>query len=1528
MRNTGPRSQHTVSIARELQAELRGVCSQQRRTEARTCTENGEGGAGRGATARRTEEWSVATRRRQTGEHVGPQRGGHAGVENEIRPSSMKQESVGVGFVPQPHQASAPPRLPCAVADALPGPWSTTPANAHARPRPPFAAFHHSRQPAKIRERPVGPPYPFTDPYQRPVLQPSAASSPPRLTDRRRVRLTWQLRQLALSAYTARCSTTMSAPHEYHCQDALESPDDSDEDLELLDPIGSNPELSDPPHNASSAERRSLHELGARIPLRNLRVGRLRGNSHMRPTDPEAESLRGLVDDDDASHKHHSPQNSIGTIGDDDAPLLPGGSPRRRERPQGRMARLKSHVRLPSFMSGSRPLTPPEPSADQPEAEDHDPSSNRTVAVGQVQASKFPPNAVSNAKYTPWSFLPRTLYNEFSYFFNMYFLLVALSQVIPALRIGYLSTYIAPLAFVISITLGKEASDDIQRRRRDAEANSEAYTVLRFDDPSASSGRSSGLGPRRNKLRRKSKTSRPSRASDVEDEEENLNGARPTSSVSEIVKPSRDLKVGDILKLGKDQRVPADLVILAAYASDNVVQESQAPEAPLPAQANLIDTDGDDTGATQIASEAQKENAGSGNDASGEAFIRTDQLDGETDWKLRLASSLTQSLDVSEFTRLRIVAGKPDKKVNDFVGTVELLPKQRSGYDPHVDEQAAGEDTKSAPLTIDNTAWANTVLASTSTVLGVVVYTGPQTRQALSTSPSRSKVGLLELEINSLTKILCFLTLALSFILVALKGFDAEDDRPWYVSVMRFLILFSTIVPISLRVNLDMGKSVYARFIEKDQGIPGTVVRTSTIPEDLGRVEYLLSDKTGTLTQNEMEMKKIHVGTVSYANEAMDEVTTYVQQAFSLPPAEGSNPSVLITPSSTYTVPATSATRTRREIGSRVRDVVLALALCHNVTPTMEEVNGEMVNAYQASSPDEIAIVKWTENVGLRLLQRDRHSITLQSVDTGRTVVRVQILNVFPFTSEGKRMGIVVKFFHGTETRPTDNGEIWFYQKGADTVMTSIVAANDWLDEETANMAREGLRTLVVGRKKLSPQQYASFSRQYSDASLSLHGRDAAMASVVQDFLENDLELLGVTGVEDKLQRDVKPSLELLRNAGIKIWMLTGDKVETARCVAVSSKLVARGQYIHTIAKRKHSSLPRLRTITNFSIVKRKDLANDSLNFLRGKPDACLLIDGESLALMLTHYREDFISVAVRLPTVVACRCSPTQKADVAKLIRAFTKKRICCIGDGGNDVSMIQAADVGVGIVGKEGKQASLAADFSIEQFCYLTKLLVWHGRNSYKRSAKLAQFVIHRGLIISVCQTIYSIASKFEPIALYRDWLLVGYATLYTMAPVFSLVLDRDVDESLANLYPELYKELTTGRSLSYRTFFIWVFVSIYQGSMIQGLSQILVGLDPFERMVAVSFTVLVLNELCMVAAEITTWHPIMIFTILGTAAIYFGSIPFLGEYFDLKFVVSVGFLWRSIAILAIALVPPYAGKVIGRTIRPPSYRKVQAV
>lgn len=225
------------------------------------------------------------------------------------------------------------------------------------------------------------------------------------------------------------------------------------------------------------------------------------------------------------------------------------------------------------------------------------------------------------------------------------------------------------------------------------------------------------------------------------------------------------------------------------------------------------------------------------------------------------------------------------------------------------------------------------------------------------------------------------------------------------------------------------------------------------------------------------------------------------------------------------------------------------------VTPVY---NDDGTVTYQASSPDEVAIVKWTESVGLRLTFRDRTRIELQTPTGAR--ISFDVLDIFPFTSESKRMGIVV--------RDAQTGEITFLQKGADVVMAKIVQRNDWLEEETANMAREGLRTLVMARRRLSDQSYNAFREQYHQASVRLDGRNEAMAAVVEQVLEHDLELLGLTGVEDKLQDEVKSTLELLRNAGIKIWMLTGDKIETATCIAISTKLVARNQYIHQVAKR------------------------------------------------------------------------------------------------------------------------------------------------------------------------------------------------------------------------------------------------------------------------------------------------------------------------------------------------------------------------
>ncbi|XP_014391402.1 PREDICTED: probable phospholipid-transporting ATPase IIB isoform X4 [Myotis brandtii] len=876
---------------------------------------------------------------------------------------------------------------------------------------------------------------------------------------------------------------------------------------------------------------------------------------------------------------------------------------------------------------------------------------------------------------------------------------------------------------------------------------------------------------------------------------------------------------------------------------------------------------------------------------AGSCFIRTDQLDGETDWKLRVAVSCTQRLpalgDLFSISAY-VHAQKPQLDIHSFEGTFT-----REDSDPPIHES----------LSIENTLWASTVVAS-GTVIGVVIYTGKETRSVMNTSNPKNKVGLLDLELNQLTKALFLALVALSVVMVTLQGFVG----PWYRNLFRFLLLFSYIIPISLRVNLDMGKAAYGWMMMRDENIPGTVVRTSTIPEELGRLVYLLTDKTGTLTQNEMVFKRLHLGTVSYGTDTMDEIQSHIRSSYTQLHSQASGNNTSSTPPRKA---QSSGPKVRKSVSSRVHEAVTAIALCHNVTPVYESragVTGETEYAevdqdfsdenrtYQASSPDEVALVQWTESVGLTLVNRDLTSMQLRT--PGGQILTYCVLQMFPFTSEGKRMGIIV--------RDESTAEITFYMKGADAVMSTIVQYNDWLEEECGNMAREGLRTLVVAKRALTEEQYQDFESRYMQAKLSVHDRALKVAAVVES-LEREMQLLCLTGVEDRLQADVRPTLEMLRNAGIKIWMLTGDKLETATCIAKSSHLVSRAQDIHV-----------------FRPVASRGEAHLELNAFRRKHDCALVISGDSLEVCLRYYEHELVELACQCPAVVCCRCSPTQKAHIVKLLQQHTGKRTCAIGDGGNDVSMIQAADCGIGIEGKEGKAASLAADFSITQFKHIGRLLMVHGRSSYKRSAALGQFVMHRGLIISTMQAVFSSVCYFASVPLYQGFLMVGYATIYTMFPVFSLVLDQDVKPDMAMLYPELYKDLTKGRSLSFKTFLVWVLISIYQGGILMYGALVLFESE-FVHVVAISFTALILTELLMVALTVRTWHWLMVVAEFLSLGCYVASLAFLNEYFDLAFITTMTFLWKVSAITVVSCLPLYVLKYLKRKLSPPSYSKL---
>ncbi|KAG7278794.1 LOW QUALITY PROTEIN: hypothetical protein CRUP_019100 [Coryphaenoides rupestris] len=546
----------------------------------------------------------------------------------------------------------------------------------------------------------------------------------------------------------------------------------------------------------------------------------------------------------------------------------------------------------------------------------------------------------------------------------------------------------------------------------------------------------------------------------------------------------------------------------------------------------------------------------------------------------------------------------------------------------------------------------------------------------------------------------------------------------------------------------------------------------------------------GTLTQNEMFFKRLHLGTVSYGTDTMDEIQSHIVQSYAQAAPQSANGVAGGATPSRKSQPS-AAPKVRKSVVSRVHEAVKAIALCHNVTPVYEArpaANGDAEaaaattttttttaeaeqeyddasRAYQASSPDEVALVQWTESVGLTLVTRDLASLKLRT-PSGQ-ILTFHILQIFPFTSESKRMGVIVR----------RTGEITFYMKGADVAMATIVQYNDWLEEECGNMAREGLRTLVVAKKCLSRSSTRTLRAATNQAKLSIHDRTLKVAAVAW---KRELELLCLTGVEDQLQADVRPTLELLRNAGIKVC--------------------------------------------------------------------------------LRYYEHEFVELA--------CQC-PAVKAQIVTLLQQHTSKQdlrhrsglshhtdTASTCDGGNDVSMIQAARL-------------------------------WYR---------------HRG------KAVFSSIFYFASVPLYQGVLMVGYSTIYTMFPVFSLVLDQD------------------GRSLSYKTFLIWVLISLYQGGILMYGALVLFESE-FVHVVAISFTALVLTELLMVALMVRTWHWLMVLAQVLSLAFYVCSLFFLNEYFDLAYITTWVFVWKVSAITLLSCLPLYIIKYLKRKFSPPSYSKLSS-
>ena len=887
-------------------------------------------------------------------------------------------------------------------------------------------------------------------------------------------------------------------------------------------------------------------------------------------------------------------------------------------------------------------------------------------------------NKEENNKYNIITFIPITLFNQFRQFGNLFYLLLTISQFIPQLAVGFLFTYIAPLAFVVTISMGKELYDDINRRIQDRKTNSTKVKII------ISSG---------NK-----------------------------NSVQRAEKNASDLKIGDVIELKKDSRVPADLIVLKTFneANDN------------------------------------------------QAFIRTDQLDGETDWKLRKAPGLTQNMDESKLfsSNIECEFEPPSKLIYEFKGVIKCRTE---------------EGNKKEPLNLENTMWASTVVASQK-VIGVVIYTGKETRAKMNLSRPKLKLGILDQEINRLNLYLFIITLIVSLIITSAKGFSN-----FIFNLIKYIVLFSAIIPISLRVNLDLSKIYFSVLINRDKEIRETIARNSTIPEEIGRISYVFTDKTGTLTKNEMIFKIIVMETETFGEEKFEDLKGIIadecketdaplmdiinqvniipENNISISNNNSNNSNSLSTNFKGFEVKKKKIVRRHRN--KVIRDAITAMCLCNNVTPIVDD-NDENNMTYQASSPDEVALVKFAVTLNMKLKARTDKLITI--VDAEGNSEEFNVLANFPFSSDTKRMGIILK--------NRKHGHIIYYLKGAENVMMKFVKDEyvTIISEHAENLATKGLRTLVLSQKLISQEEFDIWNKEYEEAKASMEDRQKKIAEVVSK-LENNMDFLCVTGVEDLLQDDVAKTIDNLRNAGMKVWMLTGDKVETATCISISAGLKAKTHLIYTIknddikeeVNNDSSKTPISVLLSKFDEYKRKINFNPHL----------FIIDGDTLDLALKNCEKDFFETAMLAPSVVCCRCSPTQKRIIVHTIKNYTDARTAAVGDGGNDVAMIQEADVGIGIVGKEGLQASLAADYSILEFNYLNKLLLWFGRISYKNTSMMAKFIMHRGLIVSFNQFIFSCMFYFNPVPLYSGFLSFGYSTIFTSLPCIFVLLEQDVNK-----------------------------------------------------------------------------------------------------------------------------------------------------
>merc|ERR1719481_673905 len=452
---------------------------------------------------------------------------------------------------------------------------------------------------------------------------------------------------------------------------------------------------------------------------------------------------------------------------------------------------------------------------------------------------------------------------------------------------------------------------------------------------------------------------------------------------------------------------------------------------------------------------------------------------------------------------------------------------------------------------------------------------------------------------------------------------------------------------------------------------------------------------------------------------------------------------------------------------------------------------------YEAESPDELALVDAAFAYNFKLMKRTPNSVQVSLPGEGK--VDFEVLHVLPFDSVRKRMSVILK--------NPNSGEIKLYCKGADSNMLPRFTRPKNQDEEKLledtlehlkSYAEDGLRTLMTGIEDPGEEEYNDWLDDHNHAVNALEKRDKLLMDSY-NRIENKMKLVGATGIEDRLQEGVPDAIARLREAGIVVWVLTGDKQETAINIAYSCRLFSPGMEVIKLNARS------------------RDAAESSLNLYLdqcknstlSKEKRALVVDGKTLIYILdkrANIQHLFLSLTKMCSAVLACRATPLQKAYLVRIVKEVLKMHTLAIGDGANDVSMIQTADIGVGISGQEGMQAVMASDFAITRFRFIERLLLIHGHWCYDRLSRMVlHFFYKNAAFVFVCFW-FQLYCGFSGQVMIDQMYLMLFNLLFTSLPPFAIgVFDRDSPADLLSSSPDLY---SVGRlSTVYKPHSFWV-------------------------------------------------------------------------------------------------------------------------